>query len=204
MGPLPIIDHFMLSFFHRCFVWICRLPHRRGYGVHSPFAFNLIRDVIFETGEYYAYAPLRAKRHAHQRPERDLRLLFRLANAHRSASAVVCVEDKHSDPTDVVAYLRAARPQMPFYEKADNFRHPSPTFYLFLSNSWPAYVLLHIDKLEADTLLVVAPITGKMAQAWQQLCQHSKTRVCFDLYDFGVVFFNPDHQAEVHKVNRAF
>ena len=32
----------------RPFIWLRRFRHRCGYGVHSPFAFNLITQVIYE------------------------------------------------------------------------------------------------------------------------------------------------------------
>lgn len=37
---------------------IRRLRHRRGFGVHSPFAFNLITKVIEENFMYYSYAEI--------------------------------------------------------------------------------------------------------------------------------------------------
>lgn len=39
----------------RPFIWLYRFRHRCGYGVHSPFAFNLITHVIYETTPYYKY-----------------------------------------------------------------------------------------------------------------------------------------------------
>ena len=39
----------------RPFIWIYRFRHRCGYGVHSPFAFNLITHVIYENTPYYKY-----------------------------------------------------------------------------------------------------------------------------------------------------
>ena len=42
------------------FVWCCRVRHRRGYGVHSPYAYNLIKQVFFETETFYAYEELLA------------------------------------------------------------------------------------------------------------------------------------------------
>ena len=35
----------------RPFIWLYRFRHRCGYGVHSPFAFNLITHVIYESIE---------------------------------------------------------------------------------------------------------------------------------------------------------
>ena len=33
----------------RPFIWLSRFRHRCGYGVHSPFAFSLITQVIYES-----------------------------------------------------------------------------------------------------------------------------------------------------------
>lgn len=45
----------------RPFIWLYRFRHRCGYGVHSPFAFNLITHVIYETTPYYKYRELAAE-----------------------------------------------------------------------------------------------------------------------------------------------
>ena len=45
----------MLLALKRPFIWLYRFRHRCGYGVHSPFAFNLITHVIYETTPYYKY-----------------------------------------------------------------------------------------------------------------------------------------------------
>ena len=70
----------------RALVWCSRLRYRQGYGVHSPFAFNLITRVFYERWPYYAYQPLDALRHKlrslrkQTNPARVDKLLLRLAN----------------------------------------------------------------------------------------------------------------------------
>ena len=63
-------------------VWLLRVRHRRGYGVHSPFAYNMIRRVFFETQPFYAYAPLQhtVGRRRNRWQTRADRLMLRLAN----------------------------------------------------------------------------------------------------------------------------
>lgn len=172
--------------------------------MHSPFAFNFIRDVVFERGEYYAYASLRAKRHYHDRPERDLRLLFRLANAHRSQTATIFVDDQYNDTTDIVAYLRAARPRINFYDASEHIIASPRHLLLLLSPDWHIVANAYLPQVQPHSLLIVSPITGTASSHWRTLCSRPEVRVCFDLHDFGIVFFNPDHNPEVHKVNRAF
>lgn len=73
----------------RPFIWLYRFRHRCGYGVHSPFAFNLITYVIYETTPYYKYRDLadEQKKLSSQKNRRwgyesikVKRLLFRLVN----------------------------------------------------------------------------------------------------------------------------
>lgn len=68
--------------FHNPLVWLMRFRHRCGYGVHSPFAFHFLTDVIYERTPYYAYAALDATLPASHRFRRrkGLHLLLRLAN----------------------------------------------------------------------------------------------------------------------------
>lgn len=42
----------------RIWIWCRRFRHRCGYGVHSPFAFNLITWVIYEKYSFYPYQEL--------------------------------------------------------------------------------------------------------------------------------------------------
>ncbi|MBR2360889.1 MAG: hypothetical protein IKA75_10845 [Bacteroidaceae bacterium] len=74
-----------MNFLKRTYIWCRRFRHRRGYGVHSPFAFGLITDVVYERLPYYAYDELKEVRRSLPKgariyPERVDRLLFRLVN----------------------------------------------------------------------------------------------------------------------------
>ena len=90
-------DWFMnlLYYLKRPFIRLSRFRYRCGYGVHSPFAFSLITDVIYEKMPYYAYDLLKAeqkKRITTQRWEKGIprinRLLFRLVNKVQPATII--------------------------------------------------------------------------------------------------------------------
>ena len=64
-----------------------RLKHRKGFGVHSPFAFSIITEVIEEKAPYYAYQRMRrtyAEGHKTPISYKVACLLLRLANRFRA------------------------------------------------------------------------------------------------------------------------
>jgi hypothetical protein len=89
--------------------WFCRFRQRRGYGVHSPFAFEWITDVVYlQKAQYYAYAPLAEQHEAWQGvlSVKDARLLFRIANHQRAQRMLVVGQGIERE----IHYLQAARP----------------------------------------------------------------------------------------------
>ena len=97
----------------RCYVWLCRFRHRRGYGIHSPFAFGLVTKVFYERGTFYAYAPLRKMRRqiAHDTTERGDRLMLRIINAFQPADCFIGGEQIQL----TAQYLRAGKPSCQFW-----------------------------------------------------------------------------------------
>lgn len=80
---------------------IRKIRHRKGYGVHSPFAYGLITKVIEEKSGYYAYKQIEdLHRTLHDRQnfnKRKCRLLFRLANRFKPRCIIECgSEDGYS------------------------------------------------------------------------------------------------------------
>ena len=77
---------------YRCpLVWLLRLRHRRGYGIHSPFAFDFVTGVVYEDGAYYAYEVIERGLRWWQRGRYRgvLRLLLRLCNFWHGRRMVV-------------------------------------------------------------------------------------------------------------------
>lgn len=69
---------------------IRKIRYRKGHGVHSPFAFSLITQVIDEKDQYYAYEQIKQIRKAYtkhhtlrQMPLKQLYLLYRFVNRFR-------------------------------------------------------------------------------------------------------------------------
>ena len=116
-------DWFMnlLYYLKRPLIWLSRFRYRCGYGVHSPFAFSLITDVIYEKMPYYAYDLLKAeqkKRITTQGWEKGIpkinRLLFRLVNKVQPATII-----EVGQPSAASLYLQSAKPSAGYLFASD-------------------------------------------------------------------------------------
>lgn len=54
--------------------WI-RAENSRGHGVHSPFVYRLIRDVLMDRGHYYAYTSIESRRAKMERDSTPIEIL---------------------------------------------------------------------------------------------------------------------------------
>lgn len=176
----------------RFWIRLCRISHRKGYGIHSPFAFNLVTGVIYERAQYYAYAELAEKFAAEARdyPQRDLRLLLRLCNdAGPRRGIIICPENQA-----IPAYLKKGCTACQFTTHAAVPQGDAGSIdwaYIGtdadLADALPRLLTLASDRC----VIVIRHIyrTPQTAAAWEQLKSDERVRVTFDLYDYGLAYF---------------
>lgn len=197
--------------------WLRRFRKRRGYGVHSPFAFDLITGVIYNDEAYYAYERLRQPlavsitRLDEYDPDsgltaKDLRLLFRLANWAEPTTLLL----RGASPT-VEAYITAARPSAVLLGLEDG---NSGRNLLTAAASAPA-IFVYCDSTELlaslpeeltacpHTVIVVRGIHADAAarQRWEQFKALPTSTITFDLGRFGIVVAHPKINRQHYVVN---
>lgn len=200
----------------RPFIWLYRFRHRCGYGVHSPFAFNLITHVIYESTPYYKYEEL-VTAQKKLAPQKDRtwsceslkvkRLLFRLVNYAQPTTVVDAGRQSASS-----LYLKAAK------EGAD-YTAASELSELFLESGAPVdFLYLHdyrrpefveevfricISRTTKTSVFVIEGIryTSRMRAVWKCISQHEKVGITFDLYDLGIIFFDKTKIKQDYIVN---
>lgn len=166
-------------------VWLRRFRHRRGYGVHSPFAFRFLQDVVYEKSPYYAYCELDSHlaRSQRLRQRRGLRLLFRLSN--------------YAQPTRLFLPQGSALEGLYLQEGCRNAclcqQATGKKRTLCYLKRPDENVLSVLDK---DSVLVIDDL-----HRHRQWFQDLKAVVKFDLYDLGIAFFNPKYNEKYYIVN---
>lgn len=200
----------------RPFIWLSRFRHRCGYGVHSPFAFSLITQVIYESTPYYKYKDLAVeqKKLASQKDKnwkyeskKVKRLLFRLVNYTQPDTIVDAGRLAASS-----LYLKAGK------EGAD-YTSASELSELFLEAGVPVdFLYLHdyrnpefveevfricAARTAKKSIFVVEGIryTPQMKKLWKCMMQDEKVGITFDLYDIGIFFFDKTKIKQDYIVN---
>lgn len=203
--------------FIRPWIWLRRFRHRRGYGVHSPYAFDYIMHVIYEDDAYYKYKslvaeqrrlrPAKGRQWAHAESTKLKRLLFRIVN--------------HAQPTNIIdlgpvtaseLYLRAGKDGV-------DYLHASNLSELFLDMGMSVdflYVhdfrnpqLVHealnvcLQRTAAHSVFVIEGIgyTAGMRRIWNDVKCHEGVGITFDLFDVGIVFFDFSMHKQDYVVN---
>lgn len=171
--------------------WLRRFRKRRGYGIHSPAAFQFVTGVIYEKGTYYAYETLREERNAMHLSsrEKDDRLLFRLVNYHHPSFMVALGEGKEFDMA--CRYMKAAR-RCPLSQVSPSAKMqgklPQADFYYLDAPKWDTFLPQLLAHLADGTFIIVRNPHGNThsLEAWHKLCNDPRVRQSYDLYDFGI------------------
>ena len=200
-------------------IWLSRFRKRKGYGVHSPSAYSFIRGVVLETTPYYAYEELSRLhpwwvRWGGLYPLQCRRLLFRLANFAEPKAVVLLTEDEVARQ-----YVAAAVPGAEVVSAGT--LGPKGRFTLEEPQSANAegeaqsanFVLIGKEHLgEAMRLSAGMPEAGMLVcegihesreakEVWRAIQDDEHTGVTFDLYTYGVAFYNRKLHKQHYKVN---
>lgn len=172
-------------------VWLRRIRHRKGYGVHSPFAFNMLTQVIYAPGQYYAYRELNALfslRDRLMRPRRRAvdRLLFRLSNALQPSTFCLLGASERA-LRHVEAGCSSARPALPAQQNIA---------MLYVAKEG----LSALDAVAEGGFVVVDHLRNNRA-LWKQIRADERFTVTFDLHDVGLAFRRSDLLPDHYIVN---
>lgn len=166
-------------------VWLSRFRHRCGYGVHSPFAFSFITDVIYERHPYYAYSELDRMLPVSMRWRRrkGLHLLLRLANRLQPDIIVL--------PHD--AWWEKRYLQSGCQRASVMCQWPEGEVAMCLLREPSDEALVHLG--QRSVLLL------DNLHRYRNWFRQLPSQVSFDLYDLGIAFFDTNYNRQYYKVN---
>ena len=193
------------------------IRYRKGFGVHSPFVFNLITKVIEEKCSYYSFYDIELLRK---------QLLFRLTNYFKSknilqigttmglstlyltsyATGLRCIALENVPEFATIARQAFAKEgRNPIDLRIGNYKDLLPqalndinsldfvffnTLYEQHNNLWLFNECMKYA--HNDTVFVFEGIKAsrKMRELWEEICACPEVTVTLDLYSLGIVLFN--------------
>lgn len=190
--------------FKRSIVFMRRFPHSRGFGIQSPSAYRFDREVINAHHPYNAYADLK-----HVFPHEDrltlklARLYFRIAHAVQVRQWALCTHRN-----DVYrAYIQAGCHAAIFVDgdeesELDKVAASDVLVTTMEDDRWPMCEAFVSSAHERSMLIIEGIYASKKAKMrWKELVNDERTRVAFDLYDCGVIFFDHTKSKQVYIIN---
>lgn len=206
----------MILTIKRPFIWLRRFRHRCGYGVHSPFAFDLITNVIYEKTPYYSYHTLAERVQKMKKNERGTwlrtplkvnRLLFRLANRIQPQS-IVHVGVSSASCLYLKAGCKSASHIDITKKELATFVPTAPIDFLYLDTSLTSIEINEacqrlLPYMSTRGICVVGGVrySHKRLQCWKKWENNEQTGISFDLYDVGLFFFDKTKIKQHYIVN---
>jgi len=193
-GSAESVNFALMKLIRRPWVWLARVRHRRGYGVHSPAAFAFITGVIYERTPFYAFDELLAlhpwwERWLYRFPVTCRRMLFRVAN-HEHPSSIAILGQRPLER----AYLSAAVPSAKWVDSGNVNANGN--------DEQAAFVFVAVERLgEVSSLLPTLPQGATLVcegiyentsarTAWKAIKAHARTTLTYDLYTYGIALFD--------------
>lgn len=207
---------YMSVVWKRPLIWLSCFRYRCGYGVHSPFAFDLITRVIYERTPYYAYKTLAAEQKKQsafrgrgwvRESKKVNRLLFRLVNLIQPSTIIDAGTLSASS-----LYLQAGKQgadYLPVTELSELFLEQDvPVDFLYLHDFRRPEFVEHVFNVCASrttgrSVFVVEGIcyNKSMKALWQHMQADDRVGITFDLYDLGILFFDKTKIKQHYTVN---
>lgn len=191
-----------------------RLFHRKGHGVHSPFAYNLITRVIEEELPYYAFDEIETR---FKKRSNHGRLLFRLVTyfgcnqtviignnpPHLSLYAALASGNKrlyvvnHERLPHQVRDFMIARRLPPVYydeyiEKLPELldQGSGETWRLIVYNENRPYDMTRLINNKCIFVINNTRKDKRQRKCWHEMRRSDRACVSIDMHNMGIIFFN--------------
>ncbi len=170
--------------------------HRKGHGIHSPYLYHLITQVLFNKNPYYCFDNIETSCPATEREHLLGQTLFRLAEDINASTMVVCCE---ADAVDV-AYLESVKADAHIVQltDAERLNSLSDIDLAVFDDYHDTNKLLNLfegmlSHTHSKSVFFIKHIHKKgMEQCWNVFISHPHVKASLDVYHYGILLFKPD------------
>lgn len=175
-----------------------RFFHRLGFGIQSPWAYDLVTNVLFAHTHYYAFDSLK---HRYPRHAKAGEQLFRLTNLLKPSAVAIIGNSGTTQAEAFRSYLQATSKSLQIDFAAAT---PSQTFDMLLILDPQQFNFSEWASSKAmteSTCIVMEDISKSGKALWQAILQHHMVTATFDIGSHrGIAFFDQKKTKMNYKV----
>jgi hypothetical protein len=209
MNALPFYRMALIQIKH-----VFALRHSRGFGIHSPYIFHLINDILYNTYPYYNFEAIESKPPVLKADKKSIktgRLLFKLGTDLNALN--IAYFGNNTDPEwYYLNQLKQANSRIVIHDTTLSFlnntnKASAIDLVVFGNQIDESFMEKAFEKsltLKQNHSIFV--FTGTPAKnkpgTWKKIKKHPAVQVTLDLYTIGLVFFRPDLQRKQYLLHK--
>lgn len=206
---------------------IYKVRHHNGHGIHSPFVFSIINDVIEEKLPYYAYNDINIflqKKGLTDKNEKRNKLIFRVVNRFNPKKILEIGSNNGISTLYLSAYSTNIKYKLVTSDQDIKKLHEGWNRKIdYLSHITEIsekqdLVFLQLDALDLrkddlafflinhthnESVVIIDGLRTKMTNQrfWKKLIANNNVFISLDLYDIGILFFNKKYYKQNYKLS---
>ncbi len=154
--------------------YLTRWRHRHGYGIHSPWAYELVTDALCSRSHFYAFEQLKGT-------DAD-RQLYRLFVWLKPKRYIAC-----GGTETAKAHMKTA-----FDET--HARSDFEVYYFAADRAWEVEKAFEGGWVSEKSCLIIDGIAHENRKLWEQIVAARSVTSTFEQRDRGIAFYDPARQ----------
>lgn len=159
--------------------WL-RWRHRRGFGIHSPWAYEIITEALCTKSQFYKFQEIEGT-------EAD-RQLFRLFVWLKPKRYVAAGGEKQA-----LEHMKAA------YDSYTD-RGDTEVYYFAADRGWEVEKAFQGGWIDQHSCLILEDIDGKNREIWQAIVTSKSATSTFETKHRGIAFYDPARQKQNYLI----
>lgn len=199
----------------------------KGHGIHSPFVFQFVTDVLNDDRFFYTFENIEATVNADLNNKKFNRLLFKIINYYQPKSILLVDEtlgitasymalaNTESTVTSYHSHASTIKPasettthlniqNISFSSHENSLQHHQAWDLVFINPKNTTLLTEQLNKiipqLHSQSILIVnnIHIYGELETIWYHLQTDTSVTLTIDLFQMGLVFFRPENKVAQH------
>ena len=172
---------------------LARLRHRitsnssKGFGIHSPFMFDFITNVVNEKNPYYSYKEIENRAQSNKE-EKYLKLIYRIINYYKIKNVLFLGQDKYTER--LLGLCKNINIDTTGRDNIDGYD------FVYIADIGT----LPDESIQSSDVIICINNIYNNSKLWNRLKRIGISKIFIDFFDFGIIFAKNNFQTQIYKI----